>query len=203
MTHEEAFRKLPPEVQKLRRKMGEAMMRFVKRITEMMTEGMEEKLQQITLGIPPEEEDSMDYEELRRMTQNYRIELERIARKGVEGTLPWHTLAVWTELGKERIGYFARALECVEEGRDDLPGVTEPQPNWSDTHMRADCLFEIGRVHAYEGDAAVARDFLMRALPLAQEAERLRGAAKITHDDHLEGKIAELLVQLPEDGEAG
>jgi hypothetical protein len=67
--------------------------------------------------------------------------------------------------------------------------------------MRADCLFEIGRVHAYEGHPAVAREFLLRALPLAQEAERLRAPAEITSDDRLEGRIAELLVQLPDDGE--
>lgn len=45
----------------------------------------------------------------------------------------------------------------------------------------------------------MAREFLLRALPLAQEAERLRGPAGITSEDGLEGRIAELLVQLPDD----
>ena len=139
----------------------------------------------------------MDEGVLRSLTRNFRVEVERIARKGVGCSLVWHTLAVWTEGGKERIGYFSRALECVEEGRDNLPGAT-PVPSWSDVHTRADCLYEIGRVHAHDGDPAVARDFLMRALPLAQEAERLQREAKLEHVDNLEGRIAALLVQLPE-----
>ncbi len=48
-------------------------------------------------------------------------------------------------------------------------------------------------------EADGAREFLLRALPLAQEAERLRGAAEVTHDDRLEGRIAALLLQLPDD----
>ena len=74
-------------------------------------------------------------------------------------------------------------------------------PGFLTIYMRADCLYEIGRVHAHEGDPAVARDFLLRALPLAKEAERRRAPAKITFDDRLEGRIAELLVQLPDDGD--
>jgi hypothetical protein len=76
--------------------------------------------------------------------------------------------------------------------------IFDPNRQWNDVHMRADCLYEIGRVHAWEGAPEVARDFLMRALPLAREAEGMREAAGITHEDRLEGRIAELLVQLPD-----
>ena len=193
-------KKLPPEEQKTRRKLGEAMLRFVKKNTEMMMIDLERKSdtagEEGKAGAEPEKDDARR----RQLTQNYRIEVERAAKKGIESALTWHTLAVWTEEGKERIGYFARALECVECEVKEGAVPKSAGPGWSDTHMQADCLFEIGRVHAGEGDAAVARDFLLRALPLAQEAERLRGAAGITHEDNLEGRIAELLLKLPEDG---
>ena len=61
---------------------------------------------------------------------------------------------------------------------------------------QADCLFEIGRVHFHEGAPDSARRFLLEALPLAQQAEALRGEVA---DDRLEGRIAELLLQLPDE----
>ena len=195
------FKKLPPAEQKTRRKLGEAMMRFVKKITEMKMIDLERKYdtagEEWKSGGEPEKDDAMR----RQVTQNYRIEVERAAKKGIETALTWHTLAMWTEAGKERIGYFSRALECVESEVKEGAVPKSAGPGWSDTHTQADCLFEIARVHAQEGEAAVARDFLLRALPLAQEAERLRGPAGITHEDNLEGRIAELLLKLPEDGE--
>jgi hypothetical protein len=54
-------------------------------------------------------------------------------------------------------------------------------------------------VHLHEGDPKVAEDFLLRALELAKQVDRLRGPANITNDDRLEGAIAELLLQLPGD----
>ena len=60
-------------------------------------------------------------------------------------------------------------------------------------------MFKIGRVHFHEGDPKVAEDFLLRALELAKEVDRVRGPAEITNDDRLEGRIAELLLQLPGD----
>ena len=46
----------------------------------------------------------------------------------------------------------------------------------------------------------MARSFLLRALPLAQETERVRGPTGVTHEVRLEGKIAALLVQFPDEG---
>ena len=60
-------------------------------------------------------------------------------------------------------------------------------------------MFEIGRVHLHEGDPKVAEDFLLRALELAKQVDNLRGPAEITNDDRLEGRIAELQLQLPGD----
>ena len=71
-----------------------------------------------------------------------------------------------------------------------------PREKWSSAHPQADCLFEIGRVHFHEGAPDTARRFLLEALPLAQKAETLRVNAA---DDRLEGGIAELMLQLPDE----
>lgn len=114
----------------------------------------------------------------------------------------WRTLAIWTKEGKERIGYFSRALECIESGRNERPDDHIDIREFHYAYLRAECLLGIGRVHALENDPAVAREFLLRALPFAQEADRLTVATGVPSDDRLEGRIAELLVQLPDDGES-
>ena len=79
----------------IRRELGEAMMKFV------------QKVMGTQLG--NDEEDAV----MRQVaTEEYRQAVEKAARQKVEISLPWHTLGVWTEKGRERIGYFARALEC-------------------------------------------------------------------------------------------
>lgn len=195
MTDYNPFRGLPPSERKLRRKLGAAMMTFVEQITKMAIDDVATR----EPGAPP----LINFDEpmLRHITEVYRQAVEEAAAQGIESALPWHTLAMWTEEGKERIGYFARALECVESGWDNHLMPRNANREWTDTHMRADCLFEIGRVHAQEGEPTVAREFLLRALPLAQEAELMAIAARISCEDRLEGRIAELLVQLPDDGE--
>ena len=171
----------------MRRKLGLAMTEFVQQIAA------------LTLAEPDGAEESVANRAMRlSLTETYREAVEEAAAQGVEVALAWHTLGTWNENGRERIGYFARALDCVESRRDAHLRPPGPEEDWSSVHMRAECLFELGRVHANEGDAEVARGFLLRALPLAQEAERLRAAAAITHEDRLEGRIAELLVQLPD-----
>ena len=92
-------------------------------------------------------------------TESYRLAVEEAAAAGFEGALLWHTLAVWTENGRERIGYFSRALEWVEHDMALQP--QGPHRDWCDVHTRADCFYEIGRIHAHEGDPEVARDFLL------------------------------------------
>jgi hypothetical protein len=138
---------------------------------------------------------------LAHITEIYRQAVEEAATQGVEIAGSWHTLAIWTKEGKERIGYFSRALECIESRRNELPNDHIEIRELHYAYVRAECLLGIGRVHALEGEPAVAREFLVRALPFAQEAERLAIAAGVTGEDRLEGRIAELLVQLPEDGE--
>jgi hypothetical protein len=133
-------------------------------------------------------------------TEEYRAAVHKAARQNIEVSLSWHTLAVWTEEGKERIGYFARALDCSRAETADDPPRT-PKEKWAAVHMKADCLFEIGRVHFHERAPEVARRFLTEALPLTQQADALQATAEVT-DDRLEGRIAELLLQSPEENEA-
>lgn len=186
---------MPAPERELRKKLGDATLEFVVQIMKLAADDMETH--------EPDADRVVEFDEPKRrhVTEIYRQAVEEAAAQGIETALAWQTLAVWTDEGKQRIGYFSRALECVESGRDNHLMPRNAATEWTDTLMRADCLFEIGQVHAHEGDPAVAREFLLRALPLAQEAERLRGPAGITSEDGLEGRIAELLVQLPDDGD--
>ena len=133
-------------------------------------------------------------------TEEYRQAVLKAARQNVEISLTWHTLAVWTEEGKERIGYFARALECCRAETSAEPP-NSPKAEWAALHTQAECLFEIGRVHFHEGAPEAARQFLIEALELAQQVDARQAPAGVA-DDRLEGRIAELLLQLPEENEA-
>lgn len=131
-------------------------------------------------------------------TERYRQAVAKAARHGIEVSLTWHTLGVWTEEGKERIGCFSRALACVRAEAAAEPQ-TQPQKAWTYVHTEADCLYEIARVHAHEGAPAAARRFLEEALPIAQRADALRVAANLKDSQDIEGKVAALLLQLPEE----
>jgi hypothetical protein len=165
----------PDEKMPIRHELGAAMMEFVHALTENQLGYRDDVLRQVA-------------------TEKYRRAVMQAAAQGVEVSLPWHTLGVWLEEGKDRIGAFSRALECLRaEKTSPLPGqIIDP---WVSTHMEAECFYEIGRVHAHEGALEAAQRFLEQALPLAQKADALRDPQKIT-DDCLEGKIAALLLQL-------
>ena len=109
-------------------------------------------------------------------TEKYRQEVERAAQAGCESSLTWHTLGVWTEEGKGRIGCFARALELLQQEKLRKPPET-PMEKWSHQHTTADCLYEIGRIHAAEGSREVAKEFFARALAPARTAWQLRKTA--------------------------
>ena len=164
----------------VRRELGAAMMTFVqKTMQDMLTQSEgDEVMRQVA-------------------TEEYRQAVLKAARLNIEVSLAWYTLAVWTEDGKERIGYFSRTLECCRAEAKARPPET-PGEIWSSIHMEADCLFEIGRVHFHEGAPAAARTFLTEALALARKADALQAGAGV-QDDQLEGRIGELLLQLPEE----
>ena len=172
-------RQYPAHEMPIRRELGAAMMTFVHKTMQFI--------------FANDEEDTV----MRQVaTEEYRQAVLKAASQKVEVSLAWHTLAVWTEEGRERIGYFSRALDCCRfEALAKKPET--PKETWSFAHMQADCLFEIGRVHFHEGAPEAARKFLMEALPLAREADALQAKAGVA-DDRLEGRIGELLLQLPE-----
>ncbi len=162
------------------RELGKAMINFI------------QKLAATRLG--NDEEDSV----MRQVaTEEYRQAVLKAARQNIEVSLCWHTLAVWTEEGKERIGCFSRALDCCRaEAQAKRPETFKEI--WSWTHTQADCLFEIGRVHFHEGVPEAARTFLNEALVWARKADALQAKAGV-EDDRLEGRIGELLLQLPDE----
>jgi LmbE family N-acetylglucosaminyl deacetylase len=166
-----------PTESRIRKKLGEALMHFLGRIAVVADDDVLREL------------------ELERL----REAVEEAAAQGIEVELVWHTLGTWSNDGPDRIACFTRALACLDSGQNRLLTMPGPRADWSRVHTRADCLFEIGRVHFHEGDPKVAEGFLLRALELAKEVDRLRGPAEITNDDRLEGRIAELLLQLPGD----
>jgi len=167
----------------IRRELGEAIMKFIAK-----------------LGATQHGQDEEDSVMRQVATEEYRQAVLKAARQNVEISLTWHTLAVWTEEGKDRIGYFARALECCRAETAAEPP-TSPKAEWAALHTQADCLFEIGRVHFHEGAPEAARQFLTEALALAKQVDARQAPAGVT-DDQLEGRIAELLLQLPEESEA-
>lgn len=125
--------KFPEHEQPLRRELGVAMLTFVQKLTATQHGN--------------DEEDAVMRQVV---TEEYRQAVLKAAEQNVEGSLCWHTLAVWTEAGKERIGYFARALKCRRAETVTFPPPTA-QEQWAAVHTEADCLFEIGRVHFHEG----------------------------------------------------
>jgi hypothetical protein len=171
---------IPEHEMPIRQELNAAMITFVQKV--------------IATRLGNDEEDSV----MRQVaTEEYRQAVLEAARQNIELSLAWHALAVWTEEGKERIGYFARAIECCHaEAKAKKPET--PQEKWAFVHTQADSLFEIGRVHFYEDAPAAAQEFLTKALLLAKEADALREKAGMT-DDLLEGRIGELLVQLPDE----
>ena len=171
---------IPEHEMSVRQELNAAMLTFVKKTMEyMMTPGDgDEVMRQVA-------------------TEEYRQAVLKAASQNIESSLTWHTLAVWAEEGKDRIGYFSRAMECCHaEAKVKRPETF--QEKWAFVHTQADCLFEIGRVHFYEDAPDAARQFLTEALVLAKEADALREKAGMT-DDLLEGRIGELLLQLPDE----
>ena len=113
-------------------------------------------------------------------TENFRRTVTDFADNGCETSLAWHTLGFWTDVGKERIGCFARALEATEmEIFREPPAHAALQIYYSDT--KASCYYEIARVHRTEGSSAVALDFLSRALLSARDADLCARSSGLRH----------------------
>ena len=110
--------------------------------------------------------------------EQYRQAVMEAAGRGFENALAWHTLGMWTEIGKERIGCFARAIEI---NRDEM-AMSQPTTSlqqWACAFRQADSYYEIARVHENEGSGEVALNFLSRALVLSQEADDWANKGKL------------------------
>lgn len=172
----------PQQELALRRELGQAMLRLVTWLGENRMDGWDEVMRRVE-------------------TERYRQAVAKAARHGIENSLAWHTLGVWTEEGKERIGCFSRALACVRAEAATQPA-SNPHTAWTHAHMETDSLYEIARVHAHEGAPDAARRFLEEALPIARRADSMRVAAKLKDTQDIEGKVAALLLQLPDESDA-
>lgn len=108
----------------------------------------------------------------------FRQAVMQAANRGYENALAWHTLGMWMEMGKERIGCFARAIE-INRNETLANRPADPMQHWSCAFRQADSYYEIARVHAAEGLADVALDFLERALVLSREADDWASKGKL------------------------
>ncbi len=68
---------------------------------------------------------------------------------------------------------------------------------WAGLHLKADCLYEIAHICLQLGQREQARKYLEEALPTAQLADACLPAN--TRNPPLEGKVAALLLQIPDD----
>src|SRR5262249_10579377 len=100
----------PREEQSVRRELGQAKLEFVKTVTEVQLVTRDDVLRQVA-------------------TEKFRRVLMDAAARGFEHSLCWHTLGVWTEEGKERIGCFSRALDCVRREKT-TPPPDAPNVQW-------------------------------------------------------------------------
>lgn len=127
------------------------------------------------------------------LTETFRAQVQQAAASGVETSITWHSLGMWTWDADERIKCFGRALHCIsQEERQSSP--TDDLGRWTFVHYKALCRFEIARAHAAQGRITEAKSFLEQALPYARAAEDMpvRGQGL---EGNLEGKIAgELLL---------
>jgi hypothetical protein len=138
--------------------------------------------------------DNGDQLAVQAITDNFRAHVHEAAVAGVETSITWHSLGMWTWDNEERILCFGRALNCIAKEELQSPPA-DPLERWTYVHYKALCRFEIARALATEGRLADARSFLEEALPYARAAEDMPVRGE-TLEGNLEGKIAGELILL-------
>ena len=126
--------------------------------------------------------------------ESFRAHVQQAAAAGVEMSVAWHALGMWTWDSDERILCFGRALTCVAKEELQTPPAN-PLERWTYVHYKALCRFEIARALATEGRLDDARAFLEEALPYARAAEDMPVQGE-TLEGNLEGRIAGELILL-------
>jgi hypothetical protein len=131
---------------------------------------------------------------LHAVTEKFRTQVAAAAAAGVETSVTWFSLGLWTFDNDERILCFGRALKCIasEEARD--PAMND-LGRWTFLHYKALCRFEIARALENEGRPDDAKQFLLEALPYARAAEDMPVRGE-TFEGNLEGRIAGELMLL-------
>ena len=110
----------------------------------------------------------------------------------MEISLCWYALGAACPDPTERLRTYQRALACVQaEARSKMSSA------WANRYLHTDCLYEIAHSHLLLGQREPARRLLEEALPLARQADAEQPAT--TSNPPLEGKVAALLLQIPDD----
>jgi hypothetical protein len=125
--------------------------------------------------------------------EKFRAQVAKAAAAGVECSVTWFSLGLWSFDNDERIRCFGRTLTCMTEEERRSPA-TDDLGRWTYAHYNALCRFELARSFANEGHRKEAKTLLAEALPYARAAEDMpvRGEA---FEGNLEGRIAgELLL---------
>jgi len=126
----------------------------------------------------------------------FRSEVEFAARHGIEDVFSWLLLGKQTEDRQDRLRIFSRIIELLDEFAARGP-FEDPYDVWANDAHRADCQYEIARVHAAEGKQREARCFLEQALVNARSATDHAGQGPAQfqdEDEQLEGRIAASLL---------
>ncbi len=141
--------------------------------------------------------DNKDELALQAVIQIFRAQVERAAGAGIETSITWHSLGMWTWDADERVQCFGRALNCIaKEELESSPA--DELGRWTFVHYKALCRFEIARAYSAQGRMTEARSFLEEALPYARAAEDMSVRGQVL-EGNLEGKIAGELLLLDAD----
>jgi len=138
--------------------------------------------------------DHKDELALEALIETFRAQVQKAAAAGVETSITWHSLGMWTWSSEERIECFRRALHCIAQEEVESPP-TDDLGRWTYLHYKALCRFEIARAFATQGQIGDAKNLLEEALPYARAAEDLPVQGKLL-EGNLEGKIAGELMLL-------
>lgn len=142
--------------------------------------------------------DNKDDLALQALTETFRAQVHQAAAAGVETSITWHSLGMWTRDSQQRIACFGQALNCIAKEEIQSPPVDE-LGRWTYLHYKALCRFEIARAFATQARFIDARNFLEEALPYARAAEDMPCRGSIS-EGNLEGKIAGELMLLEVEG---
>jgi hypothetical protein len=130
---------------------------------------------------------------IEKATEKFRAQVAEAAAAGVEASVAWLSLGLWSFDNEERLICFGRMLKCLEREEVKQPS-TDALGHWTYAYYNAFGRFEIARALVYQGRARDAKLFLEQALPFARAAEdmEVRGEA---FEGNIEGKIVgELLL---------